>query len=413
VPVERPPILPPVLDEVRPPALLSPSRFADLLRCPLSVIHGLREEELLPPHPLAVLGGIIHDVMHAVRSRALGSQEEIENAVAEVFEERLGAVETRLAAEPSSRRLVPIRRAVGRTAWRHRKTCLRAWGSTLSDLSTSRISSEGTRSLSREKRDRREGDSATIQVPTGSERPMKLPDSRLSGRPDRIERDSDGVFHITDLKTGSIRDKEGQPLRDYARQVRLYGLMVERIDSDARVRLWLEGSERVEVPWDDAARAETEELLNETLSRLPDDLPLSADSVAREGPHCGRCRLRHRCPRYRSVAPEWWRSMSTTALVAPFDVWGTVLEVSSEDERFYEVMLRDAAGRKVRVSGLRAGLGIAGLRSGDYAWFFDLEPSETLPHHGAFTHPRNFHGERPSRAWSDALRLGVFIRCLD
>ncbi len=42
-------------------------------------------------------------------------------------------------------------------------------------------------------------------------------------------------------------------------------------------------------------------------------------------------------------------------------------------------------------------------------WFFDLEPSETLPRHGAFTHPRNFHGERPSRAWSDALRLRVFI----
>lgn len=272
-----------MLDEVRPPTLLSPSRFADLLRCPLSVIHGLREEELLPPHPLAVLGGIIHDVMHAVRSRALGSQEEIENAVAEVFEERLGAVETRLAAEPSTRRLVPIRRAVGRTAWHHRKTRLRTWASTLSDLSTSRISSEGVRSSSRDKRDGREGDSATIQVPTGSERPMRLPDSRLSGRPDRVERDSDGILHITDLKTGSVRDKEGQPLRYYALQVRLYGLMVERIDSDARVRLWLEGSERVEVPWDDAARSETEELLDKALSDLPDDLSLPADSLAREG----------------------------------------------------------------------------------------------------------------------------------
>ncbi len=144
MPAERPPILPPVLDEVRPPTLLSPSRFADLLRCPLSVIHGLQEEELLPPHPLAVLGGIIHDVMHAVRSRALGSQEEIENAVAEVFEERLGAVETRLADEPSSRRLVPIRRAVGRTAWRQRKSRLRSWAATLFDLSTSRVDHQNT-----------------------------------------------------------------------------------------------------------------------------------------------------------------------------------------------------------------------------------------------------------------------------
>jgi hypothetical protein len=238
---------------------------------------------------------------------------------------------------------------------------------------------------------------------------MRLPNSRLSGRPDRIERDSAGVFHITDLKTGSIRDKEGQPLRDYALQVKLYGLMVERIDPDARVRLWLKGSERVEIPWDDAVRGETEGLLDTTLSDLPDDLSLPADSLAREGPQCGRCRIRHRCPRYRNVAPAWWESTSTTAPVAPFDTWGTLLEVGTKGERSYEVLLRDAAGRKVRVSGLEAGLGIESFRIGDYAWFFDLEPSETLPHHGAFTHPRNFHGERPSRAWSDALRLRVFI----
>lgn len=238
---------------------------------------------------------------------------------------------------------------------------------------------------------------------------MKLPDSRLSGRPDRIERDSYGVFHITDLKTGSVRDKEGQPLGDYALQVRLYGLMIERIDPDARVRLWLEGSEHVEVPWDAAARAETEELLDATLNDLPDGVYLPADSLAREGPHCGRCRIRHRCPRYRGVAPEWWRSTSANARVAPFDTWGTLLEVSKEDEQSYEVLLRDAADRKVRVSGLETGLGIEdAIRSG-YVWFFDLEPSETLPHHGAFTHPRNFHGKRPSRAWSDALRIQMFI----
>lgn len=83
-----------------------------------------------------------------------------------------------------------------------------------------------------------------------------------------------------------------------------------------------------------------------------------------------------------------------------------MLEVGTKDERSYEVLLHDAAGRKVRISGLGAGIG--SLRRGDYAWFFDLERSETLPRHGAYTHPRNFHGERPSRAWSDALRFGVF-----
>ena len=123
---EQPPILPPELDEARSPTLLNPSRFADLLRCPLSVIHGLREEELLPSHPLAVLGRVIHDVMHVARSMSSGSRDESGDTVAEIFEERLGTAEARVAAEPSTRRLVPLRRAVGRTAWRQRIARLRA-----------------------------------------------------------------------------------------------------------------------------------------------------------------------------------------------------------------------------------------------------------------------------------------------
>lgn len=402
-------ILPPVLEEVRTPTLLNPSRLADLLRCPLSVIHGLREEELLPPHPLAVLGGIIHDVMHTVRSMTSKSRKETEDLVAEVFEERIRAAEVRLGAEPSTRRLVPIRRAVGRTAWRQRRSRLHVWANALSESSMDRTDHQSMRSQRRERRDRKEEAPATVRVPIGSEKPIKLPDYRLSGRPDRIERDSDGVFHITDLKSGSITNEEGQPLRDYALQVELYGLMVGKIDPDAHVRLWLEGSERVEVPWNDAARVEIEELLDEILSGLPEGLSLSAESLAKEGSHCARCRIRHRCPRYLGVAPEWWKGRSTTAPVAPFDVWGTVIDARSQGERSYEVTLRDVAGRKVRVSGLHNGPWDERLRSGDHVWFFDLEPSETLPHHGAFTHPRNFHGERASRVWSDALRLQIFI----
>jgi hypothetical protein len=52
---KRPLALPEALGEVRPPELFSPSRFAELLRCPLSVIHGLPEDELLTPAPLPYL----------------------------------------------------------------------------------------------------------------------------------------------------------------------------------------------------------------------------------------------------------------------------------------------------------------------------------------------------------------------
>ena len=45
--------------------------------------------------------------------------------------------------------------------------------------------------------------------------------------------------------------------------------MVERINPSSSIRLWLEGFERVEVPWGEAIRAETEEMLRAMLERLP------------------------------------------------------------------------------------------------------------------------------------------------
>jgi RecB family exonuclease len=404
---DKPPVLPHALGEVRPPAYLSPSRFSDLLRCPLSVVHGLREEESLAPHPLAILGRITHDVVDEVRSANLATKKDIEDAVDAIFEERLGEVEARLAALPSTSRFVPLRRAVGRTDWRQRKARLRTWAATLYPRSGHSPRRDGKRFPSQKESERGDETSATTKIPFGSEQPMIVPDLRLSGRPDHIERDSEGVIHITDLKTGRVLDGHN-PRGDYALQVRLYGLMVEWIDPNARVRLWLEGSERVEIPWNDTVRAEVEESLSTMLADLPPDRSLPAESLAREGLHCGRCQIRHRCPRYRRAAPEWWNETSTVAPVAPFDTWGTLLGVNTKDGSSYEVLLRDAAGRKVRVSGLESGAGIEDLCSGDYVWFFDLEPTETLPHHGTFAHPHNFHEMRPSRAWSDALRLQVF-----
>ena len=144
------------------------------------------------------------------------------------------------------------------------------------------------------------------------------------------------------------------------------------------------------------------------LERLPDDRSLAAYPLVRDGSHCKWCLARHRCPRYRGVAPTWWKEVSTTGPVAPFDTWGTLLEVGASNGRGHEVTLRDAADRPVWISGLEARLGTGDLRGGDEVWFFELEPSERLPHHGAYTHPRNFHGVRPARGWSDALRLRVF-----
>ncbi|QIN81122.1 hypothetical protein GBA65_22065 (plasmid) [Rubrobacter marinus] len=402
------PSLPPVLREIRPPEVLSPSRFPDLRRCPLSVVHGLREEDLLPPNPLAILGELIHAVRHELRGRPLGSDEEVRDAVDATFGAAKAKIEAELAGDPSTRRFVPLDRAIDRTSWLERTTSLREWVAVSSGPSrTGAHRGRGyPRAMGEPGRNRSE---TSPGVPIGSERALRVPALRLSGRPDLIERGLDGVLHVVDFKTGRVADENGHPPEAYALQVRLYGLMIERIDPSATVKLWLQGNERVEVPWDEAARTETETLLNASLEGLPPGRNVPAESLAREGPHCGRCRIRHRCPRYRRVAPSWWRSTSTAGPVAPFDIWGGVLEAIPEGGLSYELLLLDAAGRKVRVSGLEAEPSVGDLRGDDFVWLFGLEPSEKLPHHGAFAHPRNFHGRSPGRSWPSALRLRVFV----
>jgi hypothetical protein len=139
--------------------------------------------------------------------------------------------------------------------------------------------------------------------------------------------------------------------------------------------------------------------------QLPTDHTLSAAGLAKSGPQCGSCRIRHRCSRYRNVAPTWWTEKSSKRRVAPFDIWGDVEEVVSAGGVIEEVLLHDAADRQARVSGLDT----EGVRPGDRVWFFDLQPTQSLPHHGLFIHPQNFHGKRPNRAWRNAVRFSGFV----
>lgn len=400
--------LPPPLDTIRVPSCFSPSNFADLLLCPLSVLHGLSDHELLPPHPRTILGTLIHKVMDRVRRTSSGSAEAaVEKAIA-VFDELLTQEERRLSNAPSTRNLVPLRRAVGRTAWRNRLASLKAWVATAaatqrhSDRTSHSIRYEYTRASTNIP------GTKTDTVPLGTERQLVVPELRLSGRPDYIERDLDRTIHVTDLKTGPVLDREGRPDHRYALQVRLYALMLERVEPGVKVRLWLEGPQRIEVPWDDTIRAAVSETLEEASALLPEGKLAAAEAIASTGPHCWTCRARHRCPSYLREAPNWWARTSVVGPVAPFDVWGQALETELSMGRVVGMKIRDAAGRRVRLRGLESRV-YGKSHSGAKIWFFNLEPSENLPSHGIYTHPRNYHGVAPSRAWPDALRLTIYV----
>jgi RecB family exonuclease len=399
--------LPSSVSSVRVPSCFSPSNFADLLRCPLSVLHGLDGDELLPPHPHALLGTLIHDAMDRVRRSTPRSAEIAVEMATRVFDELLKLEEQRLYEDIATRELVPLRRAVGRTAWRNRLAYLKTWAAA---VATARGPGEGSFRIqgyrySRATPEVRKARTDTIRA--GSEIPLVVPELRLSGRPDHLERDPDGTIHVTDLKTGPLLDREGRPDERYALQIRLYALMIEQVETTAKVRLWLEGTQRIEVPWDDTVRAAVNETLEAMLALLPEGKFLEAEAAASTGPQCWRCHIRHRCPLYLREAPSWWMRTSVVGPVAPFDAWGHVLDSVLIDGRVAGVEIRDMAGRRVRVRGLESRLpGIPHPGAG--IWFFNLEPGENIPMHGVYTHPRNYHGTAPSRAWPDALRLNIY-----
>jgi integrase len=58
---------------------------------------------------------------------------------------------------------------------------------------------------------------------------------------------------------------------------------------------------------------------------------------------------------------------------------------------------------------IKPALGRIKLKDGDSLWYFNLQPTQRLPHHGLFIHPQNFHGHRPDRVWSDAVGYSEFI----
>jgi RecB family exonuclease len=399
--------LPPSVSTVRVPSCFSPSNFADLLQCPLSVLHGLGDHELLPPYPRAILGTLIHKVMDRVRRASPDSAEVAIETATSVFAELLITEERHLNTDPATRELVPLRRAVGRTAWRNRLAYLKAWASTAvtrqrcSDRSFHIVRHRYIKSATNVS----EAKTDTVQI--GTERPLVVPELRLSGRPDYLERDLDGTIHVTDLKTGPILNSEGHPDDRYALQVRLYALMIERVEPGAKVRLWLEGAQRIEVPWDDTIRAAISEKLEEITALLPERKSVAAETIASIGPQCWKCRIRHRCPLYLREAPNWWVRTSVIGPVAPFDVWGQVLETELSGGQVTGLEIRDAAGRRIRLRGLESRI-CGNSHLGAEVWFFNLEPSETLPAHGIYAHPRNYHGAPPSRAWPDALRLKIY-----
>ncbi len=238
---------------------------------------------------------------------------------------------------------------------------------------------------------------------TGAEVGFESSVLRLRGKADSVRQIGSREFEVRDFKTGVVLDEHGEVKSAIALQLWAYGFMLLERRPSSEVRLVVDDGSEHEVVFDAAARVRARGVLEEMLQSMPPQGASTTDELAVPSKGCWGCQVRHVCPAYRSTAPRWWKQYPDGLDRISNDIWGTVLEVIGEGR--VDVVLRDEAGRRVRVDGVDARHGVSSVFVGKRIWFFGLEATgATRGFDGARFHPRSFH-ELPRdrmerRAWS-------------
>lgn len=344
------------LRRVTAPDMLWPTLVTKADGCLLSALHGVGEPTLLPPHPSVLVGRAFHDAMERMLQNGMSDPANAAPSLDAAF----AAIDLELADDRRFEGFIPLQdrvpfdkvehllRRLGRVAARDRRR------------KTAR-QEHGSRCLARDH-------GPLSPLPEGTEVGFSVPGLDLKGRIDWIVRDDD-CTNVTDLKTGSARI-HGQVRSQYALQLHLYALALEWHGEKRAIRLWIDDGDIHEVPWTPEARRGALAALRTVRAALPRDRGwLSAMELAKPGPDCTWCRVRHVCPGYIAASPGWRRAKTADHRV-PHDAWGTVRAVGPTDDGDL-VGLEDASGRKLTIAvASHAGR----LVVGQTGWFFDLVP---------------------------------------
>ena len=403
--------LPPSLTSVALPKFLSPSHFAELQQCPLKVfVNAGADPGTLPPSPRALYGIMLHHVREQIFAGRSGTARDSLSAFFYVFDTASVQMDSFLESDPRLTRVRPLARTIGRVRWNTLRFELHRWAQRVETILTDEPPKPLLPLVSKQT-DTYHKYAHIPYMEFGSEAWIVCPSLRIRGRVDLITEASDGALEISEFKSGVILDDNENPIERHTKQVRLYALAAECVFPKRPIRIYLEGSERINVPWTDEIRLSISAELKEMLDRFPANAEHSARELGRPGTWCRGCQLRPICSSYLDAAPDWWMNTGNPPRPLPLDVWGKVQDLKRENETFtLEVV--DSSGRIIRIEGLDPVRGIGTLQTGDLVYLFDLEPSEPLVLHGARIHPRNFHELPPDGGLSfeRARSLQVYKR---
>ncbi len=386
--------LPTSILQVTVPQMFSVSAVATADVCLLkTVFQSSSCENALQQGPHAVLGNIAHELVE-MTIRGVGKTEE---ATFESLERALGTLlndeRKRLSRNPATAPYSDLPRIMSPLAWaRKRRTILdMAYESAVRTRAYKVASNSRNRVPFRFENLLRDGQ--WIEVP------IAVSELRLKGRMDVLNRRGNEV-KITDVKSGRVEDENGEIITRVLRQIQLYGLMAKGLEPSAQVILTiLAGSERA-VPFDEDAQDETLAWLRSRMEPLVPGATVSCDSLAQVGPDCRWCDMRHRCERYLQDAPSLW--VRDLEWPLPLDIWGTIERIDSNSDDLVDLTVRDAGGRRIKAFCL-SDARMAGIRTGNRIWLFNLLASVTEIRGAFWRHPLNFYeiGDSASdRAWS-------------
>ena len=237
---------------------------------------------------------------------------------------------------------------------------------------------------------------------TGTELSLQSARLRLRGSADRVRRMSANEFEIRDFKSGSIFADDGAIKLEIKLQLQAYGLMVVERHPRAVVRLLVDDGHEHEVEFNAAAREEARRTIMSITNTVPQAGLVETSELTSPGPGCWGCSVRHVCNAYRTAAPGWWNEYPVDLPTISRDTWGTVSEIRAGPT--VDAVVRDAAGRRVRIDRLDTRHGIAHVDIGQKLWMFDLESTVvSRDFSGNRFHPRGFHelprDRRERRAW--------------
>jgi len=375
-------VLPSALTVIEVPALFSPTALVTAGTCRLKATLGSTKVERLGSGPEAAVGTLIHRILERTWNK-----EDID--VDAVFDAEYGLIVAELLRDPKRAHFADLSGTRSLAEW----SSLRAWVRTRSLRGGSRTHDV------RVERARESG--------LGAERLLQSQALRLRGRADRVRRVPLNTLEVRDFKSGATLDHEGHIKPEIALQLMAYGLMVLEQNPNVTVRLVVDDGEERELAFDLATRERAREVLLEVANGLPPPGVVSAETLASPGPSCWNCPFRHTCSSYLTIAPTWWKTYPKDTERVPFDIWGTLSDVSQCQNRS-SVRLIDAAARLVRVDGIDPRHDSSLTRLGSTVFFFGLEatgPSRDFD--GGRFHPRSFH-ELPRdrserRAWTTSV----------